>query len=457
MIQKTMGIKAGVVGLLALLLQLPIGMISELVSERGMRQLEVVNAIGASSATAQEIVGPILVVAYRETWHETFSTASGEERRERFEQRRSYLLPESLEIAGSLVTEVKKRGIFKARTYVWDAQFAGSFRLPPGLGLEPEHNGTISHIQAGVAIGISDMRGILDAPTLTWDGVKHRFVQGANLPSAMEGVRVELPAAVADGTPKTVRFAIPLRLRGMESLSIVPVAGSTIARLSSDWAHPSFRGRFLPDPTSQSIHANGFEATWTVPALATNVADRISDDTILDSFSVSLIDPVDVYSLSDRASKYGFLFVGLTFGAFFLFEVLQRLAIHPAQYTLVGLALALFFLLLVSLSEHLTFATAYALAAAASATLIGFYLTAVLGGWRRGLFATSSLSALYCALYFLLQSEDHALVLGSMLLFTILGVAMMLTRRVDWYHLGIGIPPIASAEMPRIPQDHDGA
>ena len=156
----------------------------------------------------------------------------------------------------------------------------------------------------------------------------------------------------------------------------------------------------------------------------------------LDSFSVAFIEPINVYSQADRAVKYGMLFVALTFAAFFLFEVLKSLPIHPVQYTLVGLALALFFLLLVSLSEHINFVHAYLIAGAACITLIGIYLSYALHSWKRGMGFGTALTLLYGVLFGLLQSESNALIMGSILLFAVLSAIMLVTRKVDWYQLG---------------------
>ena len=151
---------------------------------------------------------------------------------------------------------------------------------------------------------------------------------------------------------------------------------------------------------------------------------------------MGLIDPVNQYVKSDRAIKYALLFVALTFAGFFLFEVLKRLVIHPVQYGLVGLALAFFYLLLVSLSEHIAFATAYLISSSACILLIGFYVTYVLQSVIRGAIFSGLLASLYGLLYGLLSAEDYALLMGSLLLFGLLGVFMVLTRKLDWYSIG---------------------
>jgi inner membrane protein len=262
-------------------------------------------------------------------------------------------------------------------------------------------------------------------------------VAGTAARSLSGGFRVELdPAAFAAGGD--LGFSLQVSLEGTGGLSIVPSGGDTRVALHSNWPHPSFEGSFLP--AEKTIAAGGFSATWQTTLLATNLSTRFAaclrgaaEQCDLPGLGVRFIEPVNVYQQSERAVKYGLLFIGLTFGAFFLFETLKRWRVHPLQYALVGLALALFFLMVISLSEHIAFALAYVAASTACVALITAYLRYVLGGWRRALAFGALLALLYGVLYGLLLSEDNALVLGSLLLFALLAAAMWLTRRVDWY------------------------
>jgi inner membrane protein len=249
------------------------------------------------------------------------------------------------------------------------------------------------------------------------------------------------------------RFTLSLKLRGTTQLKFFPLADTLKMGLTSNWPHPGFDGRFLPTPgESQHIGADGFSANWEVSSLATNAPAKLLQASsnpnsclnagCLDSFEVRLVNPANIYQQSDRALKYGFLFIVITFAAFFLFEMLKRLAIHPAQYTLVGLAQAMFFLLLLSLSEHIAFTAAYMIAAAACVILVGYYLGHVMQGAWRGTGFAALLGACYAALYGLLVSEDNALLMGSLLLFALLAVAMIVTRKFDWY--GITVPNLSN-------------
>lgn len=242
---------------------------------------------------------------------------------------------------------------------------------------------------------------------------------------------------------------------GTERLAIVPLGGNTEVQMRSSWPHPSFAGRFLP--SEREVKADGFNARWRLSALATTAQQDIANGKKVcdaastagsdhspspaterdcaDSFSVAFIDPVNPYSLSDRATKYGVLFIALTFVAVGLFELMKKLRVHPVQYLLVGSALCSFFLLLVSLSEHLPFGVSYAIAATACVLLLAYYASHMLGSLARGVPLGAGIALLYGLLYVLLQLEQTALVVGAIALFLVLTAVMVLTRNVNWYGL----------------------
>ncbi len=237
------------------------------------------------------------------------------------------------------------------------------------------------------------------------------------------GARQTLAAARAQARP----FSFNLEIAGAEAFSLAPIGADASVAMRSVWPHPSFTGRFLP--VQHAIGADGFTARWTVSRYAA------PDAWAMQALAVSFVEPASLYQKLARAYKYGFLFIGLTFAAFLLFELLRRLAIHPIQYALVGLALAIFFLLLTALSEYIPFATAYALAASACVGLITAYLAHILRSLRAALAFGAALGALYAMLYALLQAEDYSLLGGALLLFALLAGAMIATRRIDWYGL----------------------
>ena len=283
-----------------------------------------------------------------------------------------------------------------------------------------------------------------------WTGTARspRCIRAASTPPACRAASTLTSARCqAQKAAATHEFKIAFSLLGTERLDIVPVGATTAVSLASAWPHPSFTGRILPDAGTR-LSQDGFAATWRTSHFATNLSQlhqRCVQSRQCDAFNqhtlaVSFIQPVDLYQTVERSVKYGFLFIGLTFAAFFLFEVLKRLAIHPVQYALVGVALAMFFLLLISLSEHLGFRLAYAIATCSCVTLIGYYVGHVMRSWRRGAGFSIALAALYGLLYVLLRAEDHALLMGSLLVFLCVAAAMVATRKVDWYSIGANEP-----------------
>jgi inner membrane protein involved in colicin E2 resistance len=353
-------IKAAVVGLLFLVLQIPLQMIDGLVAERAARQRAVVQEIAGSSFGKQAFAGPILSVPYVEEYERRIT----EEKKTRVEKYRvervARFFPATGDVDGRATVETKSRGLFKACVFDWRAGVKGEFVLDGKFAWERSKPGSrISASKPFVSLALGDPRGLAATTALRWDGE--------------------------------------------------PEAGWNVSALAS-----GAQRQLLERIEGRKECAEG------------GCADRLE---------VRFIEPIDVYSLSDRALKYGFLFIALTFGAFGVFEVLKALRIHPAQCFLVGAALATFFLLLLGLSEHVAFRAAYAIASAACIALLGFYLSAVLRSPGRGVSFAAMLTGLYGALYGLLVSEDNSLLLGAILVFGLVALVLVLTRRLDWYAL----------------------
>lgn len=347
------------------------------------------------------------------------------------------VLPEDFRISGTVATNRLYRGIYAVPVYATKLTVSGTFSVDVGK-LRDDPN--VRFGEPYVAVGLGDVRGLRQAPNFTWQGKTFAVQPGAKLSAFGEGVHVPL-TGVKVASRRSVAFSLPLDLAGATKLSFAPLGRNARVDLRADWPHPSFYGRFLP--TQRTVDAAGFTARWETTALASNLGARFraahksgralaADHDV----GVSFIEPVDHYSQTSRATKYDLLFVLLTFSAFFLFEVVKQLRIHPMQYALVGAALATFYLLVIALSEHLGFTLAYVIASAACVGLIGHYLASVLASWRRGLGFSAGLATLYGALYGILQSEDQALLLGALLVFGGLATVMTVTRRLDWYSVG---------------------
>ncbi|UGA37540.1 cell envelope integrity protein CreD [Chromobacterium haemolyticum] len=418
---------------LSLALLVPVSAISNLISERKHYQEEAVEKVVASTSGEQTVIGPVLVIPYVETVEEKQNGKTQSVKREL----ERYVLPRQLAIDGKLKVSPRSLGIYQALIFGSEAGFSGHFEIPsqPEL-LKP----SIQLKTPYLAVGISDPRGIGKVPQLSAGGKAHPFAAGAGLPRMSEGIHAPLPQLLDLAKAQTLPFAFQLNLQGTRSISYVPVGESSTLSLASNWPHPSFIGNFLP--VQRNVDAKGFKAQWESSWFANNLNDRFQQAAFSDgksglsalpSFSTGLVQPVDQYQQNERSVKYAVLFIGLTFLSFFLLETLRSLRVHPIQYVLVGMALVMFFLILLALSEHLGFGPAYLLAATACVGQIGFYVSHILGGWKRGLGFAGLLSLLYAVLYGLLQSEDNALLLGSLLLFAALTAIMTLTRRLDWY------------------------
>ncbi|KQV99519.1 cell envelope integrity protein CreD [Rhizobacter sp. Root1221] len=454
------------------LLMLALARVGGLVDERQQRASEARRSIEQAQAGPQALLGPVLRAVCHETWEtverkgNTMVTSTL--RREFFTD----ATPDRLDIVGNVVMEARYRGLFKVNTYVTDTTLSAQWKP-----LQPEAENPKGRVTCGsptLAVALSDSRGLREAHVQI-DGQEVAVLPGTPFKKLPSGFHAVVPRTVAD----TITAKVKLQIVGTGDLAIAPVGDNNQVALTANWGHPSFGGRFLP--VQRDVEEGKFTAHWRISALASS-ADRdffagralctgvsaadkdnnrysSNDDTVvtaaatasdgpsapgcIETFGVDFIDPVNAYSLSDRALKYGLLFIALSFVAVGMVEVLRRLRVHPVQYLLVGCALSVFFLLLLSLSEHLAFGISYAVAATACVSLLAFYATHVLGGWRAGLLFGTGIAGLYGALYLLLQMEQTAMVLGSVLLFLVLAAVMVLTRRVDWYGLIRSTTPAA--------------
>ncbi len=427
--------------------------------------LQAVQTVARSYAGAQGMAGPVLVVPYVETIEVEEKNDKGVVVRKIKRDGASgqwTFFADTMDVTGKVLPSTRRLGLHEVRVYELKGTLSARFRVAIPADANPELPRKIG--QPWLAYGIADVRGLAGSPRLRIDGRERLLEQGLGSRNGA-GVHVRLPTPRA-GTALAFDSRLDFALGGTESLAIAPLAKRNRIVLDSTWPHPQFNGAFLP--RTRTVDGKGFHAEWEVSSLATDAqAQYLAGSTkaavgggesgnqtplqsalsaadsgrgALDTIGLSLVDPVNVYSQADRASKYGLLFVLLTFVGFFMFELIKQLRIHPIQYGLVGLALAIFFLLLVSLSEHVAFAWAYLTASIACIGLLGFYVAHVLHSRARGVGFATMLATLYAALYGLLVSEDNALVLGAGLLFVILTALMVVTRKVDWYRIGATEP-----------------
>ena len=436
-------LKALLIALLSLILILPVASIRDLIAERQARRNEAVEGIAVGWGKRQTLAGPYLLVPYERAWTEvTRETVDGsvkERRVERKESRELRLPADTVDWSIDVTTSEKMRGIYKARLYSARIHVTGRVSVPARFGLSEGARGRLSFGVPLLVLGVRDPRGLRGVSPLNVGGHAMQFVAGSGDRALAAGIHAPVGAALGPEA-RSVAFSFSLELAGSQALSVTPLAHDTAIALRADWPHPSFQGVFLP--ASHAPLDGGFRARWLVSRYAAQGAQRLASCAseecpalTAQQAAVSFIEPVDVYQQLERAAKYGFLFVGLMFAAFFMFELLRRLMIHPIQYALVGLALAIFFLLLTALSEHIAFAGAYALATAACVGLVTVYMMRVLRSAAAGGAFGAALGSLYGVLYLLIQAEDYSLLGGALLLFTLLAAAMLATRKVDWYRL----------------------
>lgn len=447
-----MGWKMLVLAGMGLLMLLALGLVRSLLDERLSRAEEVQREIAQFSAGEQNLSGPYLVLPYIvrvDKWQPAEGGKSG--RWAQSEESKQLLLsPSQLTVDGKLAVELLKRGLFEAPVYRSQLQLGGQFHIPALAAYEETLSNDTERRSTRwgkpyLALGLSDVRGIQQLAGQA-GGQALAFVPGAGLAHSPRGVHAAVALAASDvlnAQGQGLSFRLGLQLAGSSALLVEPAGDSSMVNLAGNWPHPSFAGNFAPQ--SRSVNAQGFRARWQTSELATGGNPCLQDKGGCEQnwVGLRLLDPVDRYVLNERTMKYAELFVLLMMGGVFLLEVINRVSVHPVQYTLVMLGLAMFFLLTLSLSEHLGFAMAYWLAALASVLLQGAYGSSVLGSWQSGGVFAGMLAALYGLLFMILQSQDMALLMGSLSLFALLALTMYLTRRIDWGSLGGNSKPPA--------------
>lgn len=437
--------KALAIGTIVLLLILVLVRIDWLVSERRHFQQAAIGGVAASMAGEQVLLGPLIVRHCTEAWEvvvkdDKTTTTKTDSRRDVLVQ-----VPAQLDVEGQARSQALTRGLFKVNTY--GAKLTLNANWNSLAALQPRKTHNDSRIQCGpthAMVAVTDARGVRQVSIRINDAPVR--VQGGTLNSQWgQGLHTVLADAAAASSEVPLRLSVDMELAGTQRLSLVPAAEQTTFALQSDWPHPSFGGRFLP--ASREVSADGFAAKWAATAVSSTAATSVlagastcggpqtSAHPCLDTFEVAFFDPVNPYTLTDRATKYALLFIVLTFAAVAMAEVLGGKRVHPVQYTLVGLALALFYLLLLSLSEHVAFASAYAVASAACVLLLGYYAGHMFKRVRAGVLFGAAVAGLYGLLWVLLQAEQTALAIGSVLLFAVLAAVMVATRKIDWYAL----------------------
>jgi inner membrane protein len=438
---RSPGHKFGLVILIGLVLTIPLFSVWLMVYDREAQSTEAKAGIAAGWGGPQTVSGPILVIPYRATVTETVTENNKQVERARQVWRELTLSPETIDLATEVKPTPRKRSIYEVVVYEAAVRGKARFVMPADLSRFGLAAGDLAPDRAELRFGVSDPRGLLPQPRIVAAGRAMALQPGNGSPAAgAGGFFAWYDAGGLAAAPLEVDFAYGLR--GNASLALAPQAGETRWHMRSTWPSPSFQGGFLPE--RRNVSPAGFDATWRIGNLAlgqslvsTGGAAAASEGGASGEAGprqagVSLIQPVDLYSQVDRAAKYGFLFIGFTFVAFLMFDLIGGVRVSPVEYLLVGAALVLFFVLLLAFAEVIGFTPAYLVASGAIVGLETAYSAAVLGSWRRAAFIFGLLSALYGVLYILLSLEAYSLLIGSLLLFAALAAVMYLTRNLNW-------------------------
>ena len=413
-----------IIGFLVMLLLIPSFMIRSLIRERQDRRDDAISEVSEKWGQTQTITGPILSIPYTKY----FTTEDNETSTKTMY---THILPDFLEIDGTIHPEVRNRGIYEVVLYNSELHFNGKV-LIPDLGDLKIPTKDIIWKNAFISVGITDMKGIEELITFEIDDDDYLANSG-----------IETNDVIISGVSKIINnikpnhdfeFSFNLNINGSNGLTLTPVGKETNVTISSDWISPSFIGHFIP--TDHEINENGFTANWKVLHSNRNFPQKwVGSKHKIEEFSfgVDLLMPVDEYQKNMRTAKYAFMFISLTFLSFFMIELLNKKIIHPIQYLLIGFSLLVFYSLLLSISEHISFKYAYLISSIATIALISTYTISVLKSRLQTSIIFSILVLLYVYLFIVIQLQDFALLIGSIGLFVILSLVMFLTRKIDWF------------------------
>ncbi len=425
-IRRSITLKIVSIGILILLLLIPTAMIRNLISERQSRRDSVVEEISQKWGGSQTITGPFMTVPFK-TYFED------KDGKKQFDLGYLHILPETLDIEGEIEPEVRYRSLFEAVLYNIRLHFKGSFKLPSISQLNIDSN-NILWDKAYLSLGITDMRGIQDGIIMSFNKTNYDANPGLKTTDLVPAGVSTLVKTISPNEANS--FSFDLNLNGSEQISLVPVGESNTVRINSSWPSPSFNGAFLP--ADHEVKKDGFSASWKIlhlnrnyPQLWEGAQYKVTES----AFGVRLILTADIYQKSMRLAKYAIMFLFFTFATFFFSEIMNKQRIHPIQYILIGIAILIFYTLVLSLSEHMHFNYAYILSAASVTLMISGYAKAIISNSRFALTVLGILAILYCYLFVVLQLEDYALIMGSIGLFIILAVVMYMTRKINWYEI----------------------
>lgn len=430
------------IGILIIVLLIPLSYIESLINERATRQESVVNEINEKWGNEVLLYGPILKIPYKTYTEKIITTSNAKENRtEKIESiNYAYFFPKKLDMKANINPEEKKRGIYKTSVYKSEIAITGNFEKPNFSIIDVKEEDVLWD-KSIVLIKTSNLKGINNQVEILFENESFPFLpkyedtyKELNTKISLNNLETSAIKKEAIQLLTTNKFSIKLTLSGSKQISVIPIGKETDLSITSNWKTANFIGNFLPLNTNK-ITENGFNAKWKVLHINRpfqqeyfNNLPNLNEF----AFGVNFMIPVDEYQKSERSAKYGFLVISLTFLIFFLIQSISKINIHPFQYLMIGLALTLFYTLLISISEHCNFLKAYLIAGSSVIVLITLYSKSILKTFKFPLFIGVSLSALYTFIFVIIQLENYALLVGSLGLFIILSIIMYTSRKIDW-------------------------
>tara|TARA_Y100001933_G_scaffold60479_1_gene60730 strand:- start:2918 stop:4276 length:1359 start_codon:yes stop_codon:yes gene_type:complete len=433
-IKNSLTIRLITIGILILLLLIPVSMVKNLIKEREYRQQDAIEEVSSKWGKKQTVTGLVLTVPYN-TYSKVFDTKT--EKYNLIKSREyAHFLPDQLTINGEVLPELRYRGIYEVIVYNSKLNLTGSFSNPTFEEWKITDENILWE-DAYISMGLSDLRGLQNKISLNWNGKQYDFNPGIESNDVIRnGISCRIPVYPKKTGAFDKNFSLELNFNGSSALNFIPLGKSTNVSIKSPWKNPSFDGAFLPD--EREINEDGFTAKWDVLHLNRPYPQSFRGSTRgiqNSSFGVNLIVPIDEYQKSMRSAKYAVMFITLTFLLFFFVQILNGVRIHPIQYIIVGLALCVFYTLLVALSEHIPFKYSYLISSVSIISMITLYAQSISKNLKLTYVIGLILIMLYLFIYSIIQMQDYALLMGSFGLFLVLATIMYLSRKINWYSI----------------------
>ena len=433
-IKNSLTIRLITIGILILFLLIPVSMVKNLIKEREYRQQDAIEEVSSKWGEKQTVTGLVLTVPYN-TYSKVFDTKT--EKYNLIKSREyAHFLPDQLTINGEVLPELRYRGIYEVIVYNSKLNLTGSFSNPTFEEWKITDENILWE-DAYISMGLSDLRGLQNKISLNWNGKQYDINPGIESNDVIRnGISCRIPVYPKKTGAFDKNFSLELNFNGSSALNFIPLGKSTNVSIKSPWKNPSFDGAFLPD--EREINKDGFTAKWDVLHLNRPYPQSFRGSTRgiqNSSFGVNLIVPIDEYQKSMRSAKYAVMFITLTFLLFFFVQILNGVRIHPIQYIIVGLALCVFYTLLVALSEHIPFKYSYLISSVSIISMITLYAQSISKNLKLTYIIGLILIMLYLFIYSIIQMQDYALLMGSFGLFLVLATIMYLSRKINWYSI----------------------